>query len=129
MSRTTTYDRPLYRSRRGWIFGVCRGIAEYRDIPVFWVRFLLVILLLITSGLPTLAYLIAAIFMKPEPKGGVRFDNDEDEAFYNTCMDSPSLALSRVRRRFEQLDRRARRLEDIVTDRTYDWDERLKRNS
>ncbi|MBP1742726.1 MAG: pspC [Deltaproteobacteria bacterium] len=28
----------LYRSRKGAILGVCRGIAEYFDFSVFWTR-------------------------------------------------------------------------------------------
>ena len=34
----TEYRRGLYRSRRGIICGVCRGVAEYLDFSVFWTR-------------------------------------------------------------------------------------------
>ena len=31
-------SRGCYRSREGVIFGVLRGIAEYFDFSVFWIR-------------------------------------------------------------------------------------------
>lgn len=121
----SSYKRPLYRSRKGWVLGVCRGLADYTEIPVGWMRLLFIVVSVFAFPLPLIAYVIAAIFMKPAPSEPMR--NDEDEAFYNTYRDSPSLAMSRLRRKFDQLDRRARRLEDVVTDRQYDWDERLRR--
>ena len=34
-----TYHRTgLYRSRDGMLAGVCRGIADYFDLSVFWLR-------------------------------------------------------------------------------------------
>ena len=30
--------RGLYRSRNGVLLGVCRGIADYFDFSVFWIR-------------------------------------------------------------------------------------------
>ena len=44
--------RGLYRSRNGIIFGVCRGLAEYFDFSVFWVRMIAVILLFVTGLWP-----------------------------------------------------------------------------
>lgn len=57
-----------YRSRNGVIFGVCRGLAEYSDISLFWIRFIVVVLLLFTGIWPiVILYVIAAFLMKPEP--------------------------------------------------------------
>ena len=38
--------RSLYRSRRGVIFGVCRGLADYFDFNVVWIRVIFIIILL-----------------------------------------------------------------------------------
>jgi len=65
------YYRPqgLYRSRRGLIFGVCRGLAERFDISVFWFRVLTVIAFIITGIWPVgVLYILAALLMKPEPR-------------------------------------------------------------
>ncbi len=61
--------------------------------------------------------------MKPEPV--VPFQSVEDEDFYNTYVSSRSMALHRLKKTFENLDRRIRRMEDIVTAPDYDWDSRL----
>jgi phage shock protein C len=65
-----SYDsdrRGLYRSRDGMLFGVCRGIAEYFDISVFWTRVITVITFVMTGFFPiVVAYIIAALLMKPE---------------------------------------------------------------
>lgn len=58
----------LYRSRDGVIFGVCRGIAEYLDISVFWTRVLAVIFGVCTGFWPTvMLYVAAGLLMKKEP--------------------------------------------------------------
>lgn len=69
MAYSYRYGRPgLYRSRRGIIFGVCRGTAEYFDISVFWTRAAAVIALIATGLWPIGGlYLLAALLMKPDP--------------------------------------------------------------
>ena len=61
-------EKRLYRSRSGMIMGVCKGLAEYLDFSVGWMRFIAVCLLLVSTVFPAVVvYLIAAILMKPEP--------------------------------------------------------------
>ena len=58
----------LYRSRDGVLLGVCRGIADYFDFSVFWIRMITVILILISGFWPIIGiYFIAALLMKPKP--------------------------------------------------------------
>ncbi|NNG01100.1 MAG: PspC domain-containing protein [Desulfobacteraceae bacterium] len=60
--------RGLYRSRCGMVAGVCKGIAEYFDFRVFWIRLILMILILTTGIFPFLVlYFVAALLMKPAP--------------------------------------------------------------
>jgi phage shock protein C len=115
----------LYRSRQGVILGVCRGLADYFDFSVFWFRFVMVLLLILTGLWPMLGiYLIASLIMKPEP---VRPIETEDEAeFYDSYVRSRSHAVNRIRRRFGNLDRRLQRMEDKVTDKGYQWDRRFR---
>ncbi len=114
----------LYRSRKGAILGVCRGIAEAFDFSVFWTRAVAVIALLISGFWPiTGLYFLAALLMKPEPV--IPIETDEHQEFYDSYVHSRHSAVDRIKRRFERLDRRIRRMEDVVTAREFDWDRRL----
>ena len=59
----------IYRSRNGWLFGVCRGLADYFDLSVFWLRLGVAVLVLLTGFWPgAVLYLAAALLMKLEPR-------------------------------------------------------------
>jgi len=124
------YDRlfrgGIYRSRNGVIFGVCRGLAEHFDFSVFWVRAIAVIFLLVTGFWPAIGlYLIATLMMKPAPV--IPIKTDAEQEFYDSYANSRHLAANRIKRRYENLERRIRRMEHIVTTREFDWDERLSK--
>ena len=117
-------SKGLYRSRHGIIFGVCRGIAEYLGVSVFWVRVGTVVLTVMSSVSPgVIAYVVAALLIKPEPV--VPFEEDMDREFYDSYVNSRTMALRRLKRTYDGLERRIRRMEDIVTARDYDWERRL----
>ena len=65
MSRySRTSRRGLYRSRNGVILGVCRGVADYFDFSVFWIRAIAVILFICTGFWPIVGvYILAALLM------------------------------------------------------------------
>ena len=115
----------LYRARDGWIFGVCKGIANYLDFSVFWCRVIAVVVFIFSGFWPIVVlYLVAALLMKPEPV--LPLQSDEDREFYHSYVSSRSMALHRLKQTFDRLERRIRRMEDIVTARDYDWESRLK---
>ena len=115
----------LYRSRQGIIFGVCQGVADYLDVSIFWTRVIAVLLLFFTGIWLILGlYILAALLMKPAPV--VPFQSAEDAEFYNSYTSSRSMALHRLKRTFDNLDRRIQRIESIVTARDYDWERRLR---
>jgi len=118
------FSNGLYRSRNGIILGVCRGIAEYFDFNIFWVRAIAVLLLFFSGFWPIMGlYFIAALMMKPEPAIPIR--TDEEQEFYNSYIFSRKGATDRIRRRYENLERRIQRLEHSVTAREFDWEHRL----
>ena len=114
----------LYRSRKGAILGVCRGVAEYFDFSVFWTR-AITLALLFFSGFwaVTGLYFLAALLMKPEPV--LPIQTDEEQEFYDSYIYSRKGATGRLRRRYENLNRRIQRLEHTVTAREFDWESRL----
>ena len=100
-------------------------LADYADLSVCWVRVTAVIALMLTGFWPmVLVYIVAAIFLKPAPV--VEFTDEEDWNFYQAYVSDRKLALSRLKRRCEALDRRTRRMENVVTKREYDWDRRFQ---
>ncbi len=114
----------LYRSRKGVIFGVCRGIADSFKFSVFWTRAIAVILLFVTGFWPVAGlYFIAALLMKPEP--AIPISDDGEQEFYESYLGSRSRAADRIRRRYESLERRIRRMESRVTSPEYDFERRL----
>ena len=114
----------IYRSRSGMILGVCKGLAEHFDFSVFWTRVIALILLCVAGFFPAIGlYLLGALLMKPEPVIPVR--NSAEKEFYDSYTNSRQGALQRLKRRYENLQRRIQRMEHIVTSAEYDWEKRL----
>mgnify|MGYP002640765856 CR=1 FL=1 len=119
-----SFRRGLYRSRNGLILGVIRGISEYFDFSVFWGRTIAVILLLVSGFWPvTGLYFLAALLMKPGPV--LRIDSDDAHDFYDSYVHSRPRAVDRIKRRYDNIEQRIRRMEDAVTSRDYDWKSRF----
>ena len=117
--------RGLYRSRHGALLGVCRGLAEYFDFSVTWVRVITIVAFIFTGFWPVgVLYLILALIMKPAPV--VLPQSEDEEEFYHSYADSRKMALGRLKRTYEGLENRLRRMEDVVTSRDFDWEQRAK---
>lgn len=124
----TIYNRRsrngIYRSRNGMILGVCKGLAEHFDFSVFWTRVIALIFLFVAGILPAIGlYLLAALLMKPEPV--IPVENAAEKEFYDSYTYSRQGAVQRLKRRFDNLQRRIQRMEHIVTSAEYDWDNRF----
>jgi len=119
------FERGLYRSRDGAILGVFRGLGEYFDLKVFWLRVFAVVMLFVSGIWPILIlYFLAAALMKPEPV--IPLASEEEEEFYDSYISSKRGAVNRLLRQFKSIDRRIQRMEHIVTDRRFDWEDRLR---
>jgi len=117
-------DRRLYRSRKGLIMGVCRGLSDYFNLRVGWVRLLAVAILLISGIWPAvIIYLAAGVLLKPEPM--LPFENEDQKDFYDSYTSSRHRTMRDLKRRFSTMDRRLRRMEDKVTSRDFDWEQKL----
>lgn len=117
-------EKGLYRSRDGIFLGVCQGVADTYDLSVFWVRLALVIVFLLSGFWPVIGiYIVAAILMKPRPVRPI--ENDDEQEFYDSYVHSPRSAAQRLRRKYENLERRIRRMEDKVTGRDFEWERKF----
>ncbi|MBU1610392.1 MAG: envelope stress response membrane protein PspC [Proteobacteria bacterium] len=115
----------LYRSRNGKLLGVCQGIAEYLDVRASRIRIITVLAVIFTGVWPVgILYLVAAAIMKPEPM--VPFESRDEQEFYDSYAGSRTGALSRLKGRFDTLDRRLRRMEDVVTSTDFQWEQKLR---
>ena len=124
MIHTSERRGKMYRSRSGMILGVCKGLANYSDFSVFWIRVIVLATLIFSGGWPViLLYVIAGIIMKPEPV--LPIDAEDDYEFYDSYAASRKSALHRVKREFEGLNRRINRMEDLVTSKDYTWQKRF----
>jgi phage shock protein C len=109
------------------ILGVCKGLAQYFNLSVFWTRIVAVGFLIFTGIWPVAGiYLLAGLLMKLEPV--VPFTDESDREFYNSYAASRTMALHRIKRTYDNLDRRLRRLEDVITNKEYDWFRRFNQS-
>jgi phage shock protein C len=115
----------LYRSRQGMIFGVCRGLADYSELSVFWIRVILVGLTLLSWILPfVILYMVAAFLMKPEPNLDEKAQKEWRE--YTSYACDQSAALARLKRELDDLEHQTLRLDRLTHARQFDWEQRLK---
>ena len=121
---STNSRRGLYRSRNGIILGVCRGIADYFDFSVFWIRAIAVALFIFTGFWPIVGvYILAALLMKPDPA-----KTAETESRRRSCCGHRNRSndtAERLKRKWRRLEKRIRRMEDKVTSREFDWNRRF----
>lgn len=118
---TYVYERPtLYRSRRGLLFGVCRGVAERFDLSVFWTRVVTLVAFVVTGFWPVGAgYLLAALLLKREP-------GPWEPAYRKYAVDAQRGTARACRRAADTLDARLDRVEAAAARDMDDWDARLR---
>ena len=106
------------------ILGVCKGISDYFDFSLFWIRAITIILLFFSGLWPILGiYFLAALLMKPEPV--IPIYTDDEQEFYDSYISSRRSAADRLKRRYSKLEKRLQRLEHTVTAPEFDWEQRL----
>jgi phage shock protein C len=106
--------RRLYRNpRRGWLAGVCAGLADYCGLTPGVVRVLTLISLMIFTVPTFIAYVVAAMVLerRPETMQGTR----EEEAFWRSVRLEPSRTARDLARKFQDMERRLRAAEAKVT--------------
>ncbi|MBC2605890.1 envelope stress response membrane protein PspC [Pelagicoccus albus] len=119
----------IYRSQdKRVIFGICQGVAEYFDLSVFWIRFALVVATFFTGLFPIpVFYGIAALVIKPEPESATepKAKDSFEEDYFETEVSSRTLSLRRLKNRFDSIESRIQRMENYVTNKSYDWERRF----
>lgn len=115
----------FYRSRDGIVFGLCKGISDYFDISLFWIRLAMIAGLVFTGFFPIgLAYIILGLLIKTEPLASP-IEEPEETNHYESHTSSRKIGLWQLKDKFTSLETRIRRMEDHVTDKAYDWERRF----
>ncbi len=128
------HSNRLYRSRNGMFFGVCQGIADWRDLPVGMLRLGVFIAFLFTGFFPVgLIYLAAGILLPLEPRNGE--DNFYDRDFKGRReyrreerKRSRGFTVNDIKEEFDDLSSRVNRMEDDVVDKEKDWEDRFNKD-
>jgi len=116
-----TSNQGIYRSRKGIFMGVCGGVADYLSLNVFWLRIITLIIFLFTGFWPIgVMYIIAGLVLQMEPVSPLH--DERDQEFYETYTHSRESAIQRIKRKFENIERRIQRMEHSVTSREFDWE-------
>ncbi|MDD9301629.1 MAG: envelope stress response membrane protein PspC [Desulfobacter sp.] len=117
---TLATTQGIYRSRQGIFMGVCRGLAQHFNFSVFWTRIIVFILFLFTGFWPVgVIYIVAGLLLKLEP--AIPLKNETDQEFYQSYTTSRESAIQRIKRKFDNIDRRIQRMEHTVTSREFDF--------
>jgi phage shock protein C len=84
----------------------------------------LIVIFLLSGFWPVIGiYIVAALLMKPKPVKPI--ETEDEQEFYDSYVNSPRSAAQRLRRKFENLERRIRRMEDKVTTRDFEWERKF----
>jgi phage shock protein C len=94
--------------------GVCAGIADYTGVDVTIVRIAVVLITILGSGNPLIAYLIAA-WIAPKKPLELYGQAPEEQKFWQGVRASPRRTVRDVRSRFRDIDRRLADVETYVT--------------
>ena len=128
--RANGWLRDLWREpERGWIAGVCAGVARYYEVDAWVARVVAVSLLIFMPQLTFWAYVIAIFMLARRPRmdapvpGRRRPSSRRSPAPELGPRFAPAPGLRSLRVRFRELELRLRRMEETVTSDAF----RLKR--
>lgn len=79
----------LYRSKKGELLGVCKGIAEWRDFPADGVRLIFILIAISTAVFPCLLiYLVMGFILPVNPyEEDTRSSRRHQKTYYNVKTD------------------------------------------
>lgn len=115
----------LYRNpRRGKLFGVCAGLAEYFGFDLTATRVLVVIGALFSFPIVCITYVLLGVLLPRKPVEGP--GSEVYDPVQHKVRSDPHDMLSGVRYRFRDLDARLQRLEKYVTSNRFNLDREFR---
>jgi phage shock protein C len=105
----------FYRDkRRGKVFGICAGIADYTGFDVNLVRVCFLATVFMSGGGVLPFYFIAAMVTPTKPRE-LESDDREERQFWQGVRASPARSARDIRSRMRDIDRRLADIESYVT--------------
>lgn len=115
----------LYKNkRRGKLFGVCAGVAEYFGINPFSVRVATAIGCFVFPFMVPFAYIVSALLLDDKPQD--LYQDKTQEKFYSSMRYSPKDTLSSINHRYADIENRIQTIEKKVTSKSYQFDQELR---
>lgn len=127
----------LYRSRNGEIFGVCKGISKWAELPVGPVRLGVILLAVFSGFVPIMiVYILAAVFLPVEPLYRSKFEDNFSEDFRDDFKkeykENRKRTVHDIKDEFDKLKRKVAGMEDDVLhaeNKEDDWDNRFNKDN
>jgi phage shock protein C len=118
MSLATMSVTGPFRSKKGLLLGVVQGLAEHWRMSPFTLRVIIILASVCLAFWPTvIVYLVAALIMPPQPESPPA--NERQRQLMIMSAANPKALVDQLENRLEQLEGKARRLEDIVTSKSF----------
>ncbi|HEX5047671.1 MAG TPA: envelope stress response membrane protein PspC [Gammaproteobacteria bacterium] len=121
MPRNRLYKNP----RKGFIFGVCAGFADYFAFDATVVRVLTVLGSFFAFPIVCLGYVVLGLVLPVKPYEGP--ESERVDPVQRKARSDPHEMLSSVRHRARDLDARLQKLEKYVTSNRFKLDQEFQR--
>ena len=132
MARRFRFEGMRRIPQKGWIGGVCAGVAEYFDWNVRLLRLILVVTFLVSGFFPIVVVYLVLWYVLEEGAPGSSYDTYVPPTA--AAAPAPAAAapvrvprMTELHARFARLDERLRNIEECVTDREFDLRRELKK--
>ncbi|OZG74519.1 phage shock protein C [Hahella sp. CCB-MM4] len=127
MSRATKengYNRGLYRDpAKGWIAGVCAGVAEAYGQPVWLARILMLTIFIFSGSLGLLIYIAGVFLLEKRPRGLEQPHSSRPLFNYG---ETASIRARQIAERLKEVDRKVQAIERYVTSNRFKVNEQFK---
>lgn len=125
-NKANGYNRNLYRNpKRGPLAGVCTGLAEYFEIPVWVARLIAISLFIFVTQLFVIAY-IAGIFLLAKRPVHISSQSKQDYDRNPFHYQKPAgQRLRDIHERLQALDKKLRGMEGYVTSKKYQFNREI----
>lgn len=127
-TKANGYNRDLYRNpNRGLLAGICAGLADYFNIPVWVSRLIAISLFIFVTQLFVIAY-IAGIFLLAKRPAQQTFEHEPQPHQNRNPFSYQKPAGQRLRdihERLQALDKKLRRMEGYVTSKRYQFNREI----
>ena len=127
MARRFHFEGMRRIPQRGWIAGVCAGVAEYFDWNVRLLRLILVVTFLASGFFPIVVVYLVLWYVLEEGAPGSSYDTYVPPGAAPAAAPVRAPTTRDVHARFERLDQRLRNIEECVTDREFELRRELKK--